>query len=298
MIVFKDSKGEVEEELNLDELKKVGNLGAGSQGSVDKMVHEPTGKIIALKCMKLSTDENYLKALKIELNTLRNCNSEYIVKCFGAFSQKDGILIALEYMDKGSLADIIKECGSLPEVIIGMITFQVVKGLEYLHKNIRVIHRDIKPSNLLLNSEGQVKIADFGVSGQINSTYECKHTWVGTLPYMSPERCKGEGYNFDTDIWSLGLTIVEMALGKYPYLDPGVDKNKLSFWDVLECISSKPVPKIPDTFSNEMKDFIAICLRKEAGTRSSASELLQHKFVKKYAKVGLSSFKSWLQCLD
>jgi serine/threonine protein kinase len=88
-------------------------------------------------------------------------------------------------MDKGSLAGILKTVKTLSEPILGMITYQVLKGLEYLHKQLKVIHRDIKPSNLLLNSEGQVKIADFGVSGKIDSTFECRETWVGTLPYMS-----------------------------------------------------------------------------------------------------------------
>jgi Serine/threonine protein kinase len=104
-------------------------------------------------------------------------------------------------MDKGSLAGILKACGKLNETILGMITYQVkklfellifkvLKGLEYLHKTMKVIHRDIKPSNLLLNSKGQVKIADFGVSGKIDSTFEYKHTWVGTLPYMSVNNLK------------------------------------------------------------------------------------------------------------
>lgn len=85
----------------------------------------------------------------------------------------------------------------------------------------KVIHRDIKPSNLLINSEGEIKIADFGVSGKIENTTDFRDTWVGTAIYMSPERFSGEKYNFDTDIWSLGLTIVECALGRYPYSDPG-----------------------------------------------------------------------------
>ncbi len=99
-------------------------------------------------------------------------------------------------MDKGSLADILKKSvGSINETILGMITFQVydylpfddkvLKGLEYLHKTMKVIHRDIKPSNLLVNSSGEVKIADFGVSGKVESTLDCRNTWVGTLPYMS-----------------------------------------------------------------------------------------------------------------
>ena len=84
----------------------------------------------------------------------------------------------------------------------------------------KVIHRDIKPSNLLLNSKGQIKIADFGVSGKMLHTNDSKSSWVGTLMYMSPERFRGEHYNSNTDIWSLGLTIMECALGHYPYKSP------------------------------------------------------------------------------
>ena len=89
--------------------------------------------------------------------------------------------------------------------------------MEYLHKKLKVIHRDIKPSNLLINSSGQIKIADFGVSGKMAHTNDYKNSWVGTLMYMSPERFKGENYGSNTDIWSLGLTIMECALGYYPY---------------------------------------------------------------------------------
>ena len=91
------------------------------------------------------------------------------------------------------------------------MTIQILKGLEYLHKTMKVIHRDIKPSNILINKKGQVKIADFGVSGKMEGTYDCMSTWVGTVSYMSPERLKGESYFADTDIWSLGLVLVECA---------------------------------------------------------------------------------------
>mmetsp|Transcript_26274 Transcript_26274/g.23154 ORF Transcript_26274/g.23154 Transcript_26274/m.23154 type:complete len:164 (+) Transcript_26274:41-532(+) len=160
----------------------------------------------------------------------------------------------------------------------------------------KVIHRDIKPSNLLINSQGQVKIADFGVSGKIENTLSYRETWVGTVTYMSPERCKGEKYNYDTDIWSLGLTILECALGRYPYFEPGRDYKNIQYFDLLEMISKSPVPDLPkDKFSDNIRDFVAICLRKEVGTRSSAAELLRHPFVKKYAAISRSSFIKWLE---
>lgn len=93
--------------------------------------------------------------------------------------------MALEYMDAGSLANVIKEVKQVPETIIGLMTVQILRGLEYLHKTMKVIHRDIKPSNILINKKGQIKIADFGVSGQMENTYDCKSSWVGTVSYMS-----------------------------------------------------------------------------------------------------------------
>jgi len=293
----KKEENDDKNEIKLEDLEYVGDLGSGSQGHVKKMIHKPTKAIIALKMIDLHTDDNFLKALKTELNILQECNSEYVVKCYGAFLNSGRISIALEYMDKGSLADLLKKVGTISEIILGVITYQVLKGLEYLHKNMRMIHRDIKPSNLLINSDGQIKIADFGVSGKLDFTLQYKSTWVGTLPYMSPERCRGDKYNFDTDLWSLGLTILECALGRYPYADMGSDYQKLTFFDLVEILSTKPPPKLPDNYSAHIKDFVSICLRKEPGTRTSATELLKHSFVKKYANVNIKTFKGWLETI-
>lgn len=97
------------------------------------------------------------------------------------------------------------------------MSIQMLKGLDYLHREKKVIHRDIKPSNILVNKKGQLKIADFGVSGKIDRTIECLSSWVGTMTHMSPERLKGEAYYKDTDIWSLGLVILECALNRFPF---------------------------------------------------------------------------------
>ncbi len=125
------------------------------------------------------------------------------------------VYIALEYMDRGSLAGLLNKVQVMNEQVIGLISAPILKGLEFLHKNHR-IHRDIKPCNILLNKRGEIKIADFGVSGLIDFTYQPKSTWIGTAAYMSPERFRNEEYFNDTDLWSLGLLMVECAVGRYP----------------------------------------------------------------------------------
>lgn len=136
------------------------------------------------------------------------------------------INIALEFMDAGSLAQILTKISKISEVILGMITVQILNGLVYLHKR-HVMHRDIKPANILFNLGGVVKLADFGVSGQLDNTADLKTTFVGTLIYMSPERLEGKAYQLDTDLWSLGIILLECATGKCPI-------NGRGFWEVLQ----------------------------------------------------------------
>lgn len=145
------------------------------------------------------------------------CNSDYVVSCFAIFYEGGCVFIVLEYMNLGSLSHLLQKMGKLSEPIIGMITYQVMKGFYYLHKEKKIIHRDIKPSNLLINSEGCVKIADFGVSGKIEHTLDTSQSFVGTANYMSPERIEGKPYISDTDIWSLGISLLECVMGEYPY---------------------------------------------------------------------------------
>ena len=178
-----------------------------------------------------------------------------MIKSYGAFIKEGKVNIALEFMDAGSLAHILKEVGKMTEPLIGMITIQILEGLNYLHKTMKVAHRDIKPANILLNKNGVIKIADFGVSGQMESTLETMSSWVGTMSYMSPERLQGENYKSDTDLWSLGIILIESATGVCPYKDEG-------FWEMRNSFKNKQVPKLTDDFSLEFRDFVSICLRK------------------------------------
>lgn len=193
-----------------------------------------TNQLIALKVLapryqavKYIHDEKFAQQMNLELQTLVSSNHENIVKCYGAFVQDQLITIILEYMDLGTLADLIRKVGPLPEVMLGFIAYQVLKGLDYLHRVKRIIHRDIKPQNLLVNSEGVVKISDFGVSGQLLDENDQRSTWIGTVMYMAPERFHQGSYSSITDIWSLGMTLLECALGRFPY---DLDVSKGGFW--------------------------------------------------------------------
>jgi mitogen-activated protein kinase kinase 1 len=169
-----------------------------------------------------------------------------------------------------------------------------------LHKIKKVIHRDIKPSNILLNTGGHVKIADFGVSGTITNTIDCMTSWVGTVTYMSPERIQGESYFSDTDLWSLGIMLLECSMGRFPYPSPQDDIKELGFWELMQYITLKPSPTIPDGegYSAEFKDFISILLRKKGGSRSTAIELLLHPWMKSFEEVDKKHLRRWLRSLN
>ncbi|KAL4468010.1 hypothetical protein ABPG72_015880 [Tetrahymena utriculariae] len=281
--------------LLISELRRVKVLGHGSSGLVELAVHDASGIVIGIKSIPLLMNSSFRKQLDQELKTLIQCESDSIVKCYGAYIQKCMINITLEYMDLGTVHDLVKKVGPLPEIIVAIMAIQVLKGLDYIHNQAKVIHRDIKPSNLLVNSKGQVKIADFGVSANLESAVEVKN-WVGTVTYMSPERFRGQAYTANTDIWSLGLTICECALGTYPYFDANQyeKKENLSFWELLEYFNMKPAPRLPENYSEEMKDFVAKCFKKSPLDRPHSRDLLNHEMVKKFSQYDSSYFEEWI----
>ncbi|RLM54372.1 mitogen-activated protein kinase kinase 2-like isoform X3 [Panicum miliaceum] len=146
---------------------------------------------------------------------------------------------------------------------------KILKGLMYLHHERRIIHRDLKPSNILINHRGEVKISDFGVSAIISSSSGQRDTFIGTKNYMAPERINGKKHGYMSDIWSLGLVILECATGNFPF--PPCD----SFFELLAAIVDQQPPSAPaDQFSPEFCSFISACIQKDAKDRSSAQALL------------------------
>eukprot|EP01135_Chromosphaera_perkinsii_P004975 Nk52_evm19s307 gene=Nk52_evmTU19s307 len=288
-------------EVKLQDLKILEVIGRGSGGVVQRALHIPTDCIFAVKVIPLDVTDKVRKQILFELRTLYEAQSPHIVRFHGAFFNEGSISMVLEFMDGGSLTELLARRGAIPEPVIASIAQQVLHGLVYLHKHRHLIHRDIKPQNLLLNTKGEIKISDFGVSGQLASTISSCVSWVGTVTYMSPERIQGKSYSVMSDIWSFGLSIMELAMGEFPYQMPSGNNNNnqqqpagfnMGFWELLDYIVEKPVPVLDSAkFSSEFCDFVHICLRKEPRERPSAHELLDHPFLSKYGPVDI---KSWL----
>jgi mitogen-activated protein kinase kinase 1 len=271
--------------ISLSDLETVKVLGKGSGGVVQLVRHKWTNETYALKVIHMNIEETTRKQIVQELTINHASQSPYVVICYHAFYTNGLISIVLEYMDGGSLADIMKELEPkcIREPNLAVVSKQVLQGLMYLHQTRHIIHRDIKPSNLLVNHKGEVKISDFGVSAVLANSMGVRDTFVGTCTYMSPERVLGGTYGFDSDIWSLGLTLLECALGQYPYQPPGSEEGWMNFYELLQTIVDQPPPVAPaDQFSPEFCSFISACLQKDPKCRPSAAELLNHPFVNKY----------------
>lgn len=296
--------------IQLQDLVQLGKIGSGNSGTVIKALHVPDSKIVAKKVIPVENNNHLVvNQLVRELTIMKSVQAhDNIVSFYGAYYTHSGsneIVILMEYMNCGSLDKILSVYGRYCQrrqgyreepwfngLVVSKISYAVLSGLSYLYEKYKIIHRDIKPSNVLINSRGQVKICDFGVSKKlINSIAD---TFVGTSTYMSPERIQGNVYSTKGDVWSLGLMIIELVTGDFPL--GGRNDTSNGILDLLQRIVNEPSPRLPSgkdyNFSREMIDFVNRCCVKDENERSSINELLCHDFIDKY-KSRDKDFRHW-----
>ncbi|KAE8541494.1 hypothetical protein D1P53_002856 [Cryptococcus gattii VGV] len=280
--------------INMDEIEVLGELGKGNYGSVHKVFHRPTGVTMAMKEIRLELDDSKLNGIIMELDILHRAVAPEIVEFYGAFTIESCVYYCMEYMDAGSLdsltgggvqaKDQTKDeeedaTKRVPEGVLRRITARIVKGLRFLKDELQIIHRDVKPTNVLINGKGEVKMCDFGVSGQLEKSLA--KTNIGCQSYMAPERIKSETanqnptYTVSSDVWSVGLSIVELAKGCYPY-PPETYANVFA---QLQAIVHGTPPTLPPGYSDDANDFVAKCLEKDPNRRPTYAQLLEHPFL-------------------
>ncbi|KAJ4373355.1 MAP kinase kinase Wis1 [Neocucurbitaria cava] len=248
-----------------------------------------TGIIMAMKEVRLELDDSKFAAIIMELDVLHRCVSPYIVDFYGAFFQEGAVYICMEFMDGGSIDKLYGD--GVPEGVLRKITLATTMGLKSLKDEHNIIHRDVKPTNILMNTKGQIKICDFGVSG--NLVASIAKTNIGCQSYMAPERISSGGiaqaganpgggtYSVQSDIWSLGLTIIECALGRYPY--PPETYNNI-FSQLSAIVDGEP-PDLPqEGYSDAARNFVRGCLNKIPNLRPTYAMLLQHVWLAPLAK--------------
>uniref|UniRef100_A0A182R1G8 mitogen-activated protein kinase kinase n=1 Tax=Anopheles funestus TaxID=62324 RepID=A0A182R1G8_ANOFN len=263
----------------LSDLEDLGELGNGTSGHVVKMRHNPSGAIIAVKQMRRTGNDEENKRIIMDLDVvLKSENCKYIVKCLGCFITDADVWICMELMTTCFDKLQKKSKKPVPEEILGKVTVATVRALAYLKDNHRVIHRDVKPSNILIDDRGNIKLCDFGISGRLVDS-NARTRSAGCAAYMAPERIDPAKtvYDIRADVWSLGITLVELATGVFPY------RGCVTDFEVLTQVLTSNPPRLPEDqpFSPEFRDFVQLCLQKDYQARPKYPDLLRHAFLQR-----------------
>ncbi|CDQ86915.1 unnamed protein product [Oncorhynchus mykiss] len=259
----------------VSDLISEGEIGSGTCGQVFKVRFKKTGHVIAVKQMRRTGNKDENKRILMDLDVvLKSHDCPYIIQCYGAIVTNTDVFIAMELM--GTCAEKLKKRiqGPIPERILGKMTVAIVSALLYLKEKHGVIHRDVKPSNILLDNKGQIKLCDFGISGRLVDS-KAKTRSAGCAAYMAPERIdppdpSKPDYDIRADVWSLGISLVELATGQFPY------KNCKTDFEVLTKVLQEDPPSLPLSmdFSLDFQSFVKDCLTKDHRKRPKYHKLL------------------------
>ncbi|CAI5733085.1 unnamed protein product [Hyaloperonospora brassicae] len=273
------------------EYKIIEQIGQGAFAKVWKAYCVPKRIHVAIKIMDLEKITTSFEDIRAEVQTMKMTNHPNVLKCYCSFVHKDQLWLVTQLMNKGSclhVMNLLKKKGlgeGLKEDFVAVILNETLKGLLYFHENGQ-IHRDIKAGNILLDSEGHVVIADFGVSGWMmegGDRRKNRQTFVGTPCWMAPEVMEQvRGYDYKADIWSLGITALELAKGYAPYA-------RFQPMKVLLLTLQEDPPSLRTydddgsghQFGRHFKDVVKLCLQKDPSKRPGTSALLKHSFFKK-----------------
>ncbi|CAH1794530.1 unnamed protein product [Owenia fusiformis] len=270
------------------DLQDLGEIGRGAYGTVNKMCHTKSNTLMAVKRIRSTVDEKEQKQLLMDLDVVMRSNDcPCIVQFYGALFKEGDCWICMEIMSV-SLDKFYKFVyrhlqQHIPEEILGKIVVATVKALHYLKEKLKIIHRDVKPSNILLDRKGNIKLCDFGISGQLVDSI-AKTRDAGCKPYMAPERIdprhSSKGYDVRSDVWSLGITMHEIANGKFPY------PKWNSVFDQLTQVVQGAAPKLSqeDRFSNSFVKLVNTCLTKDEKSRPKYNKLLEDPFIRQYSE--------------
>ncbi len=260
-----------------DKYTLIDKIGIGSTSKIWKGHNNEIGQNVAIKIVSESSCFE-------EILTLEKLHHPNVIDFYEAFQVEDKLWIILEFVEYGSLYCILKKHfpnGIKDPQMIASIAYQIIKGLEYLH-NKNIIHRDVKCGNILINKNGDVKLTDFGISKLLESKEHKTSSMVGTPCWMAPEVLElknEEGYNIKADIWSLGITLIEIFRGTPPFACKSAIKTMLT-------ILQNPKPDLSDIgkVSKKLKSLIEICIQIEPEKRWPAAQLLDHDFLKSVRK--------------
>jgi len=290
--------------------KRVGNVSEHAEDarSVFLVKHIFTEIILVQKVIHKDKNPEVLKSIQTEIGIMHECVCPEIIEFYGSFLGAGGgdVNIVMEYMDAGSLDGLMERVGRIEEYPLGIITDNVLAGLKYLKSERHVIHRDMKPGNVLVNTKGEIKLCDFGVSRTMG-TYQTKAmTFVGTVRYMSPERLTGQPYSDASDLWALGFMLIELATGNYPLplngksvppiaalRDPrhpgwtgptSTPFEGVPVMELIQLILEGPEPSLPEgpeptPFSEPFRNFVHITSRRKPTQRCSLDTAMAHQWI-------------------